>query len=216
MDLSPSDLSIENRYKLLIGSVVPRPIAWVSTAAPDGTTNLAPFSFFCGVSANPMSLIFCPANNADGSPKDTLRNILASSAKSDGAGGEFVVNIVPHALRREMAATAEELPYGVSEFDLASLERAPAARVRPPLVAASPFCYECRALQVIRLAPNQPSGGNIVIGEVVHIHAHEGLVSDAFRVDPAALDAIGRMAGLGYCTTRERFDIPWGRRALDA
>lgn len=219
MDFKPKSLSIENRYKLLIGSIVPRPIAFVSTVAPAGAGlvggrayNLAPFSFFAGVGSNPMTLLFCPANKPDGGEKDSLRN---AKPVSEGGTGEFVVNIVPHAIARRMAACAEELAYGVSEFELSGLTPVGSSVVKPPRVAECPIAFECRTVQVIRTNPGQPAGGNIVIGEVVHIHADDAVVNDRFHVDPALLDAVGRMGGRTYCTTRERFDIPWGRAALE-
>lgn len=214
MEIDPHSLSIEQRYKLLIGSIIPRPIAWVSTVSPDNRTNLAPFSFFNGVSSNPMALLFCPANKPDGSMKDTLRNILASARDPSGVGGEFVVNIVPRALSRAMAACAEELPYGESEFEFAGLEPAPSRSVRPPRVARAPVALECRAIQVVRLAPAQPSGGNIVIGEVLWVYSDDEVIDASLRMDPARLDAIGRLAGISYCSTADRFDIPWGKAAL--
>jgi flavin reductase (DIM6/NTAB) family NADH-FMN oxidoreductase RutF len=214
MDFDFSSLPQIDRYKLLIGLIVPRPIAWVSTISRTGQPNLAPFSFFNGVSGEPPALLFCPANKADGSHKDTLRNIRETSPDGTGPGGEFVVNIVPHALGRHMSASAEDLPHGESEFDLAGLTAAPSRAVRPPRVASSPACFECRALQVIHLAPGAPGGGNIVIGRILHAHTHDGLVSDRMHVNAEALDALGRMAGTEYCTTRERLSIPMGRAAL--
>jgi flavin reductase (DIM6/NTAB) family NADH-FMN oxidoreductase RutF len=213
MDLDPGALPISDRYKLLIGSIVPRPIAWVSTLSPDGKPNLAPFSFFNGVSANPMTLMFCPANKPDGSEKDTLRN---AALPIEGGAGEFVVNIVPAALARQMAACAEPLDYGYSEWDLAGLEPEPSHLVKPARVAGSPVCFECKTDRILRLNPGAPSGGNLVIGRVVHVHARDGLINDRLHVDPAKLDAIGRMGGLGYCTTRDRFDLPMGKEALHA
>lgn len=213
MQIDPNTLSIEDRYKLLIGAVVPRPIAFVSTCSPSdpSVTNLAPFSFFAGVGSNPMTLLFCPANTPDGREKDTLRNC---KPVSEGGQGELVINIVPHALAQRMAACAEPLPYGESEFDLAHLTRAPSVKVKPPRVAESPVSFECRTLSVIRTNPGQPAGGNIVLAEVLYIHAAEGLVNDRKHVDPSILDAIGRMGGGSYCTTRDRFDMPMGRKAL--
>ena len=213
MDISPQSLSADNRYKLLIGSIVPRPIAFVSTIAPTApnATNLAPFSFFAGVGSNPMTLLFCPANKADGSEKDTLRN---AKPVNEGGTGEFVVNIVPHAIARKMAACAEELAYGESEFTLSGLTPAPCSIVKPPRVAECPVSFECRTRQVIRTNPGQQGGGNIVIGEVVHIHVRDDLINDRHHIDPALLDAIGRMGGLTYTTTRDRFEMPWGRKAL--
>ena len=211
MDLSPERLSIPDRYKLLIGCIVPRPIAWVSTISPDGRDNLAPFSFFAGVGSNPMTLLFCPANTDAGAEKDTLRNCKPGG---EGGTGEFVVNVVPAALATRMAACAEALAYGESEFALAGLTPAPARVVRPRRVLESPVAFECRTRQVIRTNPGAPAGGNVVLGEVVHVTIDDALVGDRLRVDAAGLDAIGRMGGMSYCTTRDRFEMPMGRGAL--
>jgi flavin reductase (DIM6/NTAB) family NADH-FMN oxidoreductase RutF len=211
MDLDPASIPIADRYKLLIGCIVPRPIAFVSTISPAGQLNLAPFSFFAGVGSNPMTLLFCPANTPEGGEKDSLRN---AKPVAEGGTGEFVVNIVSEDIARQMAACAEPLPYGESEFDLSQLTPAPSMKVRPPRVAECPASFECRTAQVIRTNPGKPAGGNIVIGEVVHIHLREGLTNERFHTDPAKLAAIGRMGGLGYCTTRDRFDIPLGRAAI--
>jgi flavin reductase (DIM6/NTAB) family NADH-FMN oxidoreductase RutF len=113
-----------------------------------------------------------------------------------------------------VAAAAEPLPYGESEFDLAGLTPTPSVRVRPPRLKESPVSFECRTLQVVQLNPGVAAGGNIVIGQVVHIHADDGLLNDRFHTDPAKLAAIGRMGGLGYCRTRDRFEMPMGREAL--
>ncbi|MCA9307137.1 MAG: flavin reductase, partial [Phycisphaerales bacterium] len=112
MELDPKSLDIPDRYKLLIGGIVPRPIAFVSTLSMSNRLNLAPFSFFAGVSSNPMTILFCPANKPDGTDKDTLRNALPVA---EGGRGEFVVNVVSHAFARQMSACAEELPFGDSE-----------------------------------------------------------------------------------------------------
>lgn len=213
MHLDPSALSTADRYKLLIGGIVPRPIAFVSTISLAGQLNLAPFSFFNGIGSNPMTLLFCPANGERGEEKDTLRNCKPTA---EGGQGEFVVNIVPHAIKDQMSACAEPLPYGKSEFDLSGLTPAPSVVVRPPRVLESPLAFECRTLQIIRTNAGQPAGGNIVIGHVVHVHAIDGLINERFHVDPAKLDAIARMGGNAYCTTRDRFEIPRGRAALDA
>ncbi|MEC9372418.1 MAG: flavin reductase family protein, partial [Planctomycetota bacterium] len=149
MQLDPEQLAIPDRYKILIGSVVPRPIAFVSTISPDGTANLAPFSFFNAISSNPLSLLFCPANNSDGSEKDTLRNVAATN--------QFVVNVATEAYARRMAATAEALPYGVSEFDMADFDPAPSTKVKPPRVGESPVAFECEVMDILRLAANAPA-----------------------------------------------------------
>jgi flavin reductase (DIM6/NTAB) family NADH-FMN oxidoreductase RutF len=211
MRIDPATLPIADRYKLLIGGILPRPIAWVSTVSRDGRQNLAPFSFFAGVGSNPMTLLFCPANKPDGSDKDTLRNLLP---ETDGGVGAFVVNTAPHRLARPMAACAEELPYGESEFEFAGVRPEAIAGFPVPRVKESPLSFACRTLQVIRTNPRAPSGGNVVLGAVEVIVAEEGVVDAAHHVDPARLDSVGRMAGLNYCTTRDRFEIPWGKAAL--
>lgn len=211
MEFNPAELEIRDRYKLLIGCIVPRPIAFVSTISPDGRFNLAPFSFFNGVGSNPMTLLFCPANKPDGSEKDTLANCNPSA---EGGTGEFVVSAATEAYATSVAAAAEPLAYGDSEFELTGLTPAPSAVVKPPRVAQSPIAFECRTVQIVRTNPGAPAGGNIVIGEVVHIHIDDALVNERLHVDPARLTAIGRMGGLGYCSTRDRFEMPMGKAAF--
>lgn len=211
MELSPNDLTQPDRYKLLIGCIVPRPIALVSTASRGGKLNLAPFSFFNGVGSDPMMLLFCPANKPDGSEKDTLRNC---APEEDGGTGQFVVNIISHAQARQMAACAEPLAYGESEFELSGFTPEPSHAVAPPRVAESAVSFECGTTQVIRTNPSKPSGGNVVLGEVLHMRIRDGLANERFHTDPALLDAIGRMGGLMYCTTRERFELPMGKASL--
>lgn len=213
MLLDPAELSAERIYKLMIGAIMPRPIAVVGTRAPDGSSmNLAPFSFFCGVGSNPMTLCFCPANDEAGGEKDTLRN---AKPVADGGSGEFTVSVAPHRIIRQVVAAGEGLGYGESEFALTGLTPIAGERVRAPRVGESPVAFECRTMQVIRTNPGAPNGGNIVVGQVVLVHADESVLDAHGRLDPATLDLVGRMAGLGYCTTRDRFDLPWGRAALN-
>jgi len=207
MHIDPESLAPKDRYKILVGSIVPRPIAFVSTISAEGALNLAPFSFFNGIGSDPMSLLFCPANNADGSEKDTLRNIEAT--------GAFVVNVVTGSYDRRMAATAEALPHGESEFEMVGFEPAPSVVVAPPRVAESPIAFECEPIEIVRLNPGAPAGGNVVIGRVVHIHVDDALIDERCRIDPEGLGAVGRMAGLTYCSTKDRYDLPWGRAALE-
>ncbi len=212
MDLDPEKLSPQDRYKLLIGAIVPRPIAFVSTVSPEGKLNLAPFSFFAGVGSDPMTLLFCPANKADGSEKDSLRN---AKPVSEGGVGEFVVNVVSESFERQMAAAAEPLAYGDSEFDFVGLTAVASVVVRPPRVGESPVSFECRTLRVIRTNPGVAAGGNIVLGQVVHVYVRDGAINERFHVDPAVLKAIGRMGGVGYCRTGDRFEMPMGAAALE-
>lgn len=208
--LDPSLLAPPDRYKLLIGGIVPRPIALVSSISPAGVPNLAPFSFFNGVGSNPMTLLFCPATRPDGQDKDTLRNV---ALVADGGTGEFVVNVVSLAIGRHTASAAEPFAYEHSEFGPARLTASPSVRVRPPRVTESLRSFECVTRQVVRTNPGVPMSGNIVIGEVVGVFAAPGVVDDRNHVDAAKLDAIGRMGGMTYCSTRDRFDIPAGLAA---
>jgi len=208
MELDPALLSQPERYKLLIGGITPRPIALVSTVSPGGVRNLAPFSFFAGVGSNPMTLLFCPANNDRGEEKDTLRN---SKPRDEGGTGEFVVCVVPHVLVRQAALAAEPLSPQESEFDLTGLTPVPSAVVAPPRVAESPLAYECVTRQVIRTNPGAAGGGNIVIGRVVRVHVRDDAINERLHLDPAVLDTVGRMGGQTYCTTRERFEQRMGR-----
>jgi flavin reductase (DIM6/NTAB) family NADH-FMN oxidoreductase RutF len=211
MDIDPSTLSIADRYKLLIGGIIPRPIAVVSTCDALGRHNVAPFSFFAGVGSNPLSLLFCPANRPDGTEKDTLVNCKPIA---EGGTGEFVVNVLSTADIGKGIATAEDLPFGESEFAMAGLTPAACRRVKAPRIAEAAVSYECRTVQVVRMNPGAGSGGNVVIGEVRHVWVREGVANERLHLDPAKVDATGRMGGLSYCTTRERFDVPMGAAAL--
>ena len=213
MEIDPAGLAVRDRYKLLIGGIVPRPIAVVSTVSPDGAPNLAPYSFFNGVGSDPMMLLFCPANDADGHEKDTLRN---AKPVAEGGTGEFVVNVATDRLIERIAAAAEPLPHGESEFELVGLESTPSQVVTPPRSKGSPIAYECRTHSVIRTNPGAPAGGNVVMGEVVHVYVDDTAIDpERLRIDPAAIDLVGRMGGFGYTNTRERFELVAGRRALE-
>lgn len=188
-------------YKLMIGIIVPRPIALVSTVDALGNANLAPFSFFAGVGSAPPTVLFCPSLRPDGAGqvrrKDTLRNVEETR--------EFVINIVSDAIAAQANITAAEVGPEVDEFKLSGLTPAASEVVKAPRVAESPAQMECRLTQVIYTG-NQPASGVVVLGEVVSFHIREDLVDD-FRVDPAALDAVGRMAGNTWVRTRDRIEL---------
>ena len=211
-EIDPDALSAGERYKLLTGCVTPRPIAFVSSVSPGGRVNLAPFSFFNAAGADPMTLLFCPVTTPEGGDKDTLRNVVSGA---EGGTGEFVVNVAVEDYARQLSATAEPLPYGESEFDMAGFTPAPTRKVRPPRVLESPVSFECVTTHVIRLAPGVPTSGNVVLGRVVHIWIRDDLVNDRLHVDATRLRTIGRMGGPSYCRTRERFDLPRDLSAID-
>lgn len=211
--IRPDELEVRERYKLLTGSIAPRPIAVVSTVSPDGAFNLAPFSFFNGLGSDPMTVTFCPANDAEGQEKDTLRNC---KPREEGGTGEFVVNLAVEANIRRVVATAEPLAYGESEFDLSGLTSIASQCVAPPRVAESPLAFECETLQVLRTNPGAPAGGNLVVGRVLCVHLEDGIFDENFHVRPGALPLVGRLGGFDYSLTRERFSLRPGAGALDA
>ncbi len=212
MDFDPASHSIAERYAMLIGLIVPRPIALVGTSAPDGSSvNLAPFSFFAGCGSNPMSLLFCPGNTREGGEKDSLRN---AKPKSEGGQGEFTVSLCTTEILTRAVACSEGLPYGSDEFRLSGLTARPSSVIAPPGVAESPATFECRTLQVVRLAPGVTGGGNIVIGEVVHLRVDDAVLDSRGEIDAAKLSAIGRLGGSDFCSTRERGVVPMGIAAL--
>lgn len=183
-------------YGWLVSLIVPRPIAWVSSQSETGTTNLAPFSFFNGVTARPPTLMFVPVTKFDGTPKDTLRNVEAT--------GEFVVNLVSSALSEVMTATSAALPYDESEFDRFDIEAAPSERVKPPRVAAAPISFECQLETITRLG-DAPGIANVVFGRILCAHISDTVLDGEGRIDPAKLDLIGRMGGDDYCRTNDQF-----------
>lgn len=200
--LSPSEQAPQDIYKLLVGSVVPRPIAFVSSMDEHGVRNLAPFSFFTVASANPPIVCFCPmtrgTNKTNLQPtKDTLRNILATR--------EFVLNIVSEEFAQQMNACSAELPPEIDEFDVSGLTPLASEVVAPPRVAESHVQMECRLEQIVHVS-TEPLGGSLVLGEVLRFHVRESLL-DNFKIDPDKLRAIGRMAGATYVRTRDRFDM---------
>jgi flavin reductase (DIM6/NTAB) family NADH-FMN oxidoreductase RutF len=197
LSFDPANCETQDINKLLLGSVVPRPIAFVSTIDQIGTRNLAPFSFFTVVSVNPPVLAFCPSVPSKGVVKDTFRNILAT--------GEFVVNIVSEEFAEQMNQCSAEVPPEVDEFALSRLTPVASELVIPPRVAESRVQMECRMLQVI-LVSNRPMGGSLVLGEVLRFHVREEIISN-FRIDPDKLNAIGRMAGATYSRTTDRFQM---------
>jgi flavin reductase (DIM6/NTAB) family NADH-FMN oxidoreductase RutF len=185
-------------YKMMIGAIVPRPIALVSSTDAEGVRNLAPFSFFAGVCSKPPTILFCPGIRATTRlSKDTLRNVLETK--------EFVVNIVDEAMATRMNKTSAEVPPQVDEFKLSGLTPVASLVVTPPRVSESPVQMECKLRDVVTIS-DQPGGGSVVIGEVVRFHLRADLI-DNFRIDADALKAIGRMGGPTYCRTADRFDM---------
>jgi flavin reductase (DIM6/NTAB) family NADH-FMN oxidoreductase RutF len=203
MIVSPSDLPHKDLYNLLLNSVAPRPIAWVSTVSASGQLNLAPFSFFNVVSVNPPLLGFSPGLRASGrdqtrgEAKDTLRNIRETK--------EFVVNVVTYQLAEAMNLTSGEYDASVNEFEVAKLTPEESAVVHPPRVAESPVNFECKLHQILDFS-TAPTSGSLVLGKIVSIHMNDGNLRDGV-LDRNSLDLIGRMGGTQYTRTTQRFEM---------
>lgn len=194
---SAADISRNDAYRLLTSTIVPRPIAFVTTMDVQGRSNAAPFSFFNAVGSAPPTIVLGFEPNADGTQKDTPNNIVAT--------GEFVVNLVDRALAQRMSAAAAALPPGVSELDHIGLETTPSLSVTPPRLTVSPVSMECR------LTHNNPlsGGGRVILGEVVEFHIREALIEslEPLRINLDKLDAISRLSGPNYGTTKDHFSI---------
>lgn len=200
MNVRPEQLPYREWYRILIGSVGPRPIAWVSTLSKEGQPNLAPFSFFNAFSGKPPMLGFAPGLRqleSGPAPKDTLRNVRET--------GEFVVNVVTFDLVEVMNLTSGEYPPPVNEFELAKLEMRASEMVKPPQVAVSPVNFECKLDRIVEFGREAPAG-SLVIGEIVSVHISETVLKDG-RLDPQALDLVGRMGGIQYSRTTQRFEL---------
>ncbi len=184
-------------YRLLAGLVVPRPIAWVSTQAADGTLNAAPYSFFNAMGANPPTVVFAPGNRGPDVAKDTAANIAEN--------GQFVVNLVDEDQAKAMNVTAGDFPSEVSEFDVAGLETEPSVVIQPPRIAGALAALECLEHQTLMVG-----GNRLVIGIVQYAHLREGIFDpETFLINVEAYPIVGRMQSPDFYTrTRERFQMP--------
>lgn len=195
--IDPAVEPAQNIYKLFVGAVVPRPIAFVSSISALGVRNLAPFSFFTVASSNPPAIVFQNSVRHTGDTKDTIGNIRDT--------GEFVVNIVSEDFAPKMNATSADVGPEVDEWLLSGLTPLPSTLVKPERVAESRIHMECRLLQIVTVS-EQPLGGSLIIGEVLRFHVAPEVVND-FRIDPEVLRPIGRMGGPTYCRCQDRFDM---------
>ena len=196
MILNPQEMEPRNVYKFLIGAVVPRPIAWTSTASRDGVLNLAPFSFFTVASRNPPMLCISVGERPSGEPlpKDTLSNVEQT--------GEFVVNMVSLPLSNTMHESSKDHPPEADEFQKAGLTPKPCEVVGAPRVGEAGVSMECLLDRVLSLGSD-----HLVIGRVVRFHVRDDLYGENGRVDVAGLDPLGRLAG-DYTKVETIFDLP--------
>jgi flavin reductase (DIM6/NTAB) family NADH-FMN oxidoreductase RutF len=197
VDLKLADISRLERYKLLIGLVIPRPIAWISTRSANGVANCAPFSFFNVFSEDPPLCVIGINPRSDGAMKHSLKNIRRTR--------EFVVNLVDEASANAMHVSSREFAEDESEFEQAGLSEAPAILVQHPRIAEAAACLECRVERLIEVSGTR----QLVLGEMLLVHARDGIIDPATkRISEELYRPVGRLFANRYCTTRQRFDLP--------
>ncbi|HLF93158.1 MAG TPA: flavin reductase family protein [Planctomycetota bacterium] len=192
MLVDPATLGGRDLYRLMISCIAPRPIAFVTTLSREGVTNLAPFSFFNGVSSDPPVISIAVGARRDGSKKDTWRNIEET--------GEFVVNVVVPDLMDAVITGAKELPHNVSELELSKEPTLPSVKVKPPRLVNSPVQMECTLLRIVEV-----EGTGLILGRVAVYHVRDDAVRDG-RVDPRKLMFVGRMGDDLYCRVNDLFE----------
>lgn len=195
--IDPRELSRPAMYNVLIGSVVPRPIAWVSTVDAAGVRNLAPFSYFNIACAQPPMLLFCPQHRPNGGHKHTLANVEAT--------GEFVLHVVSEDLVALMNQTSADYPDTMDEFEQTGLAAVPSDLIAPPRVADAKIAFECRVEQIVPLGG--ATGGAVVIGRVVLAHVADEVWNDGHIVLDA-LRPVARLAGNSYARVTDTFALP--------
>lgn len=190
-----ADLTPKERYKLLIGTVIPRPIAFITTLSKDGRRNAGPFSFFNVLTHDPAIVAIGVENYDDGRMKDTSRNIRDTE--------EFIVHIVDDALAAQMEICAVKFGPDVDELAEAGLETVPGTMVKAPRIVTAPAALECRRYMTLEVGKAR----EIILGEVLGVHVRADAVDERLHVDQLKMDAIGRMGGHTYARTRDQFDI---------
>ncbi len=199
MIYDPTEHPLLETHKLMIGSIVPRPIAFVSTLSKDGLENLAPFSYFNGICSNPPSIMFCPARRGyDGKTKDTLNNIRDTE--------EFAVNIVSEDFAEQMVSTSTDFEPEVNEFEVSGLTPVPCQKIAPPKVAEAKISFECKLNQIVPVGNEGPGGGFVVIGTIVLFHIDDDVYEDGY-INLEKLRPIGRLAGNMYTRTTDKLEI---------
>jgi len=198
MEIDLSTLPAREAHDLLTSALIPRPIAWVSSISAQGHINLAPFSFFSGITWCPATLGFSVVNRPDGSRKDTIRNIEETK--------NFVVNMVSQDLASRMVETSATLPHGVNEAQKAGVPLVQSKVVVAPRVKEARVTFEC-ALDRIVTVGNGAYAGNLVLGTILLVHIKDELLEAGRTIDPIRFDVIGRLSGTRYCRTGSVFEI---------
>lgn len=198
MQFDPNDLDYSALYKLLTGSVIPRPIGWISTVDENGINNLAPFSYFNAVGEDPPHVMFSTVrgNNTN---KDTLTNVLANK--------QFVVNMVTEELAEQMNTTSQSVTSDIDEFELAGLTPIPSLKIKPMRVKESPISFECEMVHHYFLENHKQGGACIIIGRILMMHFDDAVVLDNYKIDMENYKPIARLAGSNYSKIGEIFSI---------
>lgn len=199
MHIDPKGQSFQDNHKLMIGSIVPRPIAFVSTKSTNGILNLAPFSYFNGVCSKPPTIMFAPARRGyDGLTKDTLNNIRDTK--------EFVVNLVSEEIVEPMVACGTDYDKEIDEFKISKLTPVDSHKISSPRVKESKVSYECELHTIVEIGKAEPGAGFVVIGTIVMFHIEDDVYKDG-RIDLKALNPIGRLAGNSYTRVFDNFKV---------
>ena len=193
MEINLMELESRHAHDILTSSIIPRPIAWVSSINKGGQLNLAPFSFFTGVSWSPPILAFSVVNRSDGSKKDTVVNIQEVP--------EFVINIVSVSLLSIMEFSAKSLPYGRDEKEIKGIHWIPAKTIKPYRIKESKISFECNLERIITVSKG-PNAGNLILGRVQLVHVQDNLMKNEREVDWKGLDVLGRLSGNLYCAVQ--------------
>lgn len=198
MQFDPNELEYTAVYKLLTGSVIPRPIGWISSISDDGINNLAPFSYFNAVGDDPPHIMFS-TGRGNNTNKDTLNNVLATK--------QFVVNMVTEELTEQMNMTAQTVHSDVDEFELAGVTPIPSIKIKPRRVKESPIAFECELVHHYFLENHKHGGACVIIGRIVMMHFVDDVLLDNYKINLENYKPISRLAGSGYAKIGEIFSV---------
>lgn len=198
MEFNPDTLEASAIYKLLTGSIIPRPIGWISTIDENGINNLAPFSYFNMIGDDPPHVMFSTRRD-NNTNKDTLNNVLTNK--------HFVVNMVTEELVEQMNATAQVVPAEVDEFELVGLTPIASTKIKPNRVKESPIQFECEMVHHYFLENHKQGGACIVIGRIVMMHIDESVLLDNYKINMENYKPVSRLAGSNYSKIGEIFSI---------
>lgn len=198
MEFNPDTLETSAIYKLLTGSIIPRPIGWISTIDENGINNLAPFSYFNMIGDDQPHVMFSTRRD-NNTNKDTLNNVLMNK--------QFVVNMVTEDLVEQMNATAQVVPAEVDEFELVGLTPIASSKIKPNRVKESPIQFECEMVHHYFLEDHKQGGACIVIGRIVMMHIDESVLLDNYKINMETYKPVARLAGSNYSKIGEVFSI---------